>query len=496
MFQGPTNQGRLIDGVDFLMDNEWFSRVWTFQEISFSRSARIHVGKSYIDWDGLDPLVYEISGRNEGLNNFIQGFNSGLTASSVRARFSARTLLTTRSPSKDPYQQIQILQVIGRLKSKEAVDKFFGVYAVLEAIGLKLPEPDYASSFRTISETVTRAYINSHRSLCVLSLAIRQPSSRLAQRESTVESLPTWVPDWNEPFVSDGHIQRFTDGWNQIQFLRKYLDRQRFYLYPGFQAAGSSEFRSFVEDGQPASILTVRGLAIGDITQLGSALQKECSNSGVEASTVPPERNTQIQCWWRLVDELPRSSNAGSNYAAAFYATISFYATYARLTDSLNFNQDPPKSEFLVDRSFLEWFRVLCYPDCKLRVAQSAHAQCSQSELESVKIIVDLLRDRLKIPRVGTPTSTSKVLHVQTVAGNLLQELNLFLLDSGYMGMAHSIFQVDDVVYLLEGSRFPVILRPREDGTFEFVTLAYVHGVMLGEAWPEDEGVLEVLRLV
>ncbi|KAK0741857.1 heterokaryon incompatibility protein-domain-containing protein [Apiosordaria backusii] len=45
----------------------------------------------------------------------------------------------------------------------------------------------------------------------------------------------------------------------------------------------------------------------------------------------------------------------------------------------------------------------------------------------------------------------------------------------------------DDQVYILSGGRVPVVLRPRRDGTVEFIGEAYVHGIMDGEAFkPED----------
>ena len=41
----------------------------------------------------------------------------------------------------------------------------------------------------------------------------------------------------------------------------------------------------------------------------------------------------------------------------------------------------------------------------------------------------------------------------------------------------------------------PVTLRPTEGG-FAFVTEVYVHGLMQGEAWPDDVAELEEIVLV
>ncbi|KAK4175799.1 hypothetical protein QBC36DRAFT_330579 [Triangularia setosa] len=47
--------------------------------------------------------------------------------------------------------------------------------------------------------------------------------------------------------------------------------------------------------------------------------------------------------------------------------------------------------------------------------------------------------------------------------------------------------EVGDKVALLRGGRVPMILRPREEGTMQFIGEAYVHGVMDGEAFIESE---------
>ncbi|KAI1246483.1 hypothetical protein MGN70_013383 [Eutypa lata] len=70
-----------------------------------------------------------------------------------------------------------------------------------------------------------------------------------------------------------------------------------------------------------------------------------------------------------------------------------------------------------------------------------------------------------------------------------------FFLDNGYMGMAYHTYQEGDQVYLLAGSDWPFILRPKGDA-FRIVAPASIHGVMEGELWPEDESELDQITLV
>lgn len=62
-----------------------------------------------------------------------------------------------------------------------------------------------------------------------------------------------------------------------------------------------------------------------------------------------------------------------------------------------------------------------------------------------------------------------------------------FTTTEGYMGMSPTaaIIQPDDMLYVLLGGWFPVVLRPTtasERRTFTFVCLRYLHGFMHGEA--------------
>ena len=53
--------------------------------------------------------------------------------------------------------------------------------------------------------------------------------------------------------------------------------------------------------------------------------------------------------------------------------------------------------------------------------------------------------------------------------------------DDGRFGLANPGAQVDDEVWILKGGRTPFLLRRRDDGGYQLVGEAFVHGIMLGE---------------
>lgn len=56
-----------------------------------------------------------------------------------------------------------------------------------------------------------------------------------------------------------------------------------------------------------------------------------------------------------------------------------------------------------------------------------------------------------------------------------------FSTSTGFLGLAPDNVLPGDFVALLQGSRFPVALRPRKDACFEFRGLVFVNGIMFGE---------------
>jgi hypothetical protein len=71
----------------------------------------------------------------------------------------------------------------------------------------------------------------------------------------------------------------------------------------------------------------------------------------------------------------------------------------------------------------------------------------------------------------------------------------LFVTSKGYVGTGPPSTRVTDKVAILSGLRSPLILR--EVGPYyEIVGAAYVHGIMYGEVWPEDESKLLGMTMI
>ena len=63
---------------------------------------------------------------------------------------------------------------------------------------------------------------------------------------------------------------------------------------------------------------------------------------------------------------------------------------------------------------------------------------------------------------------------------------------NGYFGTAAGLVEQGDMIAVLAGLETPMVLRKVDQG-YHFITHAYVHGIMYGEAWPANAEIREII---
>jgi hypothetical protein len=97
-----------------------------------------------------------------------------------------------------------------------------------------------------------------------------------------------------------------------------------------------------------------------------------------------------------------------------------------------------------------------------------------------------------EIEAVATALKVNKELYLyfvercHAIAGKRL----FFTTEEGRLGTGPPDTQLGDVVALLAGFSTPIVLRKRGPQTYEVVGVAYVEGIMQGEAWTGNEEAL------
>ncbi|KAI1324683.1 heterokaryon incompatibility protein-domain-containing protein [Xylariaceae sp. FL0255] len=473
-------QGNLAKGFSELMANPWFERIWSFQEIAFAREALVQCGPSCIPW----TLFVSSLDKFQNFSQAKKKDDSRYYA--VQARAKARQLLQQGSglsrdiPEGNRRYEIELLQIIFRHKAGWLHDKVYGIYAMFKAIGIQSPAPDYSKPRRQVFEEFTRAYIESRRSLDILALSVR-PNNPAGGDEDA--SLPSWVPLWTRTYLPKA--------WPIERTGMLYFSSE----WPAtlFNAARNSSYRSDIATYQPGR-LRVRGHHIGTIIQRGAA--SPFSDTHVCPSFPFTEHIPVFQRWCRMVRDI-QAYLTGESPLDAFRRTLLFYygdrGSRAK-EPTMSHIQYTPTDDI---EAFRKWYKLMLDPEASISV-KSLPNTSDLGKLEThpvddnVTISAHLERlDRKNQRSSFRPLNSLPIIHWGV---SRLLQYAFFLLDSGYMGIGSHHCKHGDAVYILESARCPVVLRPL-GRAYSFVVAAYVHGVMNGERWPDDENTLEDLVL-
>jgi hypothetical protein len=242
---------------------------------------------------------------------------------------------------------------------------------------------------------------------------------------STVEDLPSWVPDWNidaryRPLRTIGRLES-EEGMTQL-----------------FHASGSSPAQMQISDDLEK--LTVQGLFIGKISVLGIHLE----NDGDTTET--PESQEQMfsvfKTWWPLAKHhTSEISAAGERRIDAFWRTI---ITDMKSSMWLKATQDEEGAQFR------RWMTV--------------H---DPSAFEPADL--------------ATKAKEEDIIHFLASFQQATPTRRFFITKEGHMGLGPRLVEPGDVVCVLFGSQVPFILREVDDH-YLLIGECYCHGIMEGEA--------------
>lgn len=388
-------------------------------------------------------------------------------------------------PSQRPFD-LEIILLSSALEYDATVphDKIFSMYPLLRLWDLVLPQINYDQPFEVLCEELTRCWFNSTQNLRIILLAARLPSNE--------SRLPSWVPDW-------GNRQSAVD--YRLTVNKNAVIDPRNIFYKGKRSSRGSSLDSYSKS--ITGKLHLRGLSLGLISR---TLVRDIPDN-LSEEQLTPDAFRVFRTWCCAANDSSVYSTGRESRDALFFAIFDSSPDYCK--------KEPM---FRVISGLL--YDLMLYPDCQLlnlaqaqrayvpflvvesgdelwrRALSDMAASLSTSLIDNQSPDLDLLFDHPS--KVSMSRVYERIIFtVGTFAGilNDLQNNSLFFLDSCY-GLAPCTAQESDEVYLLKGLDLPVVLRHSGEN-YSFVgPCSYIHGVMEGQRWPEDESELQDLVLV
>lgn len=428
--------------------NPWFKRVWTLQEVSFSRDAVVLWGRASVSlfsllWYALTTILVGgnmrlrcVPGLTKTLDNLIKRNATALMIDYYKKPEWGKALVRVVLLGSDVIHALDtaFLEQLEQHSATVHQDKVFGLFSSLSITGMVLPNPDYRTPTDTIFEETTVAWMRSRQTLSIL-LFVDYGNS----------TLPSWTFDWYD---------RPNDVRSHHYGLGRLLALDPLYSHNRPRASAHSRVGTLA-DYEPG-LLPLRGLPIGRIISIFSLVQYD-----------PLRSMQQISQWIDTVNPLTGANHTRQAVERCLRSSLLPRTVVLGIDMSILVNQlflAPQRQEF---RSWLAGNIV--NPTVRNNVSSLANTGMTA------------FRERL----------------VQMIP------FTLFALDSGHVGVGSTNCTKGDALYLLAGAPWPVVLRGAMESEilqavkrYRYVAAVRLDGVMEGEAWPKTEEGLERIHLI
>jgi hypothetical protein len=505
-----------LHSMSAVSDRSWFQRIWTLQEIVLARKAVVICGARSISWDSLALLADTIT-EGDASAGFTEypgdSFQRVRVVSALRSLLKIgprKAALSYRLPKEHPFGSMTVrlppsdtLPILGiashyflasLLETAKSQDKVYGLYAILQQYGVKLPAPDYSKASSTIYHETARALIECDSSLELLYYATIQ---------RVLRDLPSWVPDPTSPVVSwiPGFEYTLSAGRSRSKFRFSPEGKLSIYGYAVDTIANVSRSMSVpmtinVEKHQiyqPDLILRnyhtviehvqefIRfALATGYVTAY-DPLEAFCMVSIQDIAFAFRGDGTGAD--WRKVLEFFR------DWVMAMTSTMGWEPeqSQAESPDSPPLSASPG-AESKTESDDTSGTQTPTAAVDTSSISQDTLIDDSSTSLDDAEVARELQEaakaaDRSIFTHLSQCPATRMIHHafLQRSDGNAL-----FNTISGRLGMTIRGIQEGDKVVLVAGLRLPMILAEEQDG-WRVIGVAYLHGVMQGELWTEKE---------
>lgn len=453
---GPLAGDRAWNSLRRFWTRSYFKRAWIIQEVTLAKKVAVKCGSHLLEWDD----VVKVS-RYLTVTPWTRLLNSGVQS------------LSDREYSN--HAQPLYLNVGGHHKEsgkRESGKSHFFLYALMRARRFECSDPrDKVYSLLGLEEHYTkekarlrpvygdRSVVDTYVSAAIQILQDTGDLLLLAQAEGQdfqkVEGLPSWVPDWS---CAKGL------GLGLAGYLR-------------FAAAGSVP-RKLDIDG-PSRSLRLRGILLDRVVQIGE--------SKPEALHRTP---AYFPGWLSIVSSLPLVYHTGQPRGEVFWRTL-ITDTASRLPHP---TRHPAADEY--QEAFRDWAAQIIMgwtdqpPSAEAKEFLAALQRVVASDETGVYLFAGEQSDSHQhtktitdsvdyVPGSGTPPDA----YDYDALLNHSAHTRLLKTNANYLGIATTSVREGDSVWIVPGSRVPLIFREAgSPGEYHLVGGAYIHGFMHGEA--------------
>ncbi|KAF4977315.1 hypothetical protein FZEAL_6138 [Fusarium zealandicum] len=434
-----------------LTSHPWFTRVWSFQESLVSKKCLFIQGdfscsqtklfltiRYLLQKQMLFPYITPLS------ESELDGFESaGVRTHMVLGSRDFSNLSSHLCGwSSSPF--IILLRDSRASKATDPRDYVFSLIGVSDEADEPDLQPDYRQDVDEVYKRVAKFVVKAGYANLLLDSTLNNPPA----------NWPTWIPRWNATYLETSHT------W--------VAGRMR--LHDLFRATGESSAESF--RCQDDCILRARGSLFDSIDKTGATHEPD-SYQDMKTETLL----AVVFGVWELLHMLLETTHP--------------YGSGRDLLRAISHTSVLGEKEYVgemvkVPEDYVEgmvrWFHVAkCYI---LEHCEDTESPIYTAALNAVR---ELIQATAELPPEPGPLYLGLAHEFFHQASSSCVVSLRLVTKKGYIGQTNRYAKEGDKIALLEGCEVPLVLRPREDGTFTYVSTCYVHGIMFGEAWNQQD---------
>ena len=437
-----------FDALREFVDIPWWKRIWVIQEMVLPRNLQFRYASEEFAYDTLRIVV---QGLQKHGTTCCKQYRYTLRASAFDPILTLQERIEPMVSIRETwtYQKPMTLSHLRRhFSASQATNKCDLFYALLGLVTSwgshdKL-EPNYGV---TLKDAITQAVFRCISEEEGLGFLLGE---RIFRAE---EPMPSWIPN--------AHFMEIQSQWVIIE-------QRRLRIYSTFSASGS-----FSQDASQLTMtngaLCCQTLKVGDVVDVGPIC--EALENFEEAPDI-------FRQWMQMVGigmDWPEEPPAAGSLADVFWKTM--------LNDSIE-----------LDTSESPFYR---------RTNEADYAQIRSLWMILLSPFIGLIASSLSLSEQSHDDLMSKAPAIVYHVLVCLWHRRLFRTDQGWIGLAPENCRVGDEVHVLLGSPAPFILRQLVDPceirptlrAYTIIGNAYVHEIMLGEAFKDGEKGVETVML-
>lgn len=451
---GPLADKHAWDSLRQIWQRSYFKRAWIIQELALAKKVITKCGGHFLSWNHIVRVSTFLT-----LTAWVRVLNVGSheLADWGYSNHVFPLYINSNRKMVSLGKHFDLLHILSKARRFQCSDPRDKVYALLGLLGDHVKQkprlqPVYEN--RSVVET----YVSTATQILEDADDLLLLGHVEGEDFQVIEGLPSWVPDWScGKGVGLGIVG-----------------------YKRFAASGKLPRNLTIDELNLSLILS--GLQLDRVVQVGESKDEALTHRNL----------AYFPGWLSILSALPAVYHTGQPKTEVFWRTL--------ITDTAARAFQPPRhpAAYEYGAAFRSWCeRIILRWINESQYVDKRHFLEGISQLAALDTPNDILEKGLVSSPLDELANTDNSVSLNADDYDAIlshsSQTRLLRTNANYLGLATTSVKVDDLVWIMSGSRVPLILRESNNiNEYRLVGGAYVHGIMQGEALVPDAALIEI----